>query len=53
MNAGKEATDQTIEAAARTDQNLKLVVQHVDNINQMTETNLFGKRLSNQRFLMK
>ncbi|MEZ9140633.1 MULTISPECIES: methyl-accepting chemotaxis protein [unclassified Shewanella] len=37
MNAGKEATDQTIEAAARTDQNLKLVVQHVDNINQMTE----------------
>jgi methyl-accepting chemotaxis protein len=37
MNAGKEATNQTIDAAARTEQNLKLVVQHVNNINQMTE----------------
>ena len=36
MSAGKEAAKQTIEAAAKTDENLKLVVKHVSQINDMT-----------------
>ena len=36
MSAGKEAAKQTIESAAKTDENLKLVVRHVLQINDMT-----------------
>lgn len=36
MAAGKEAASKTIEAAASTDEKLKLVVQHVAQINDMT-----------------
>lgn len=36
MSAGKDAAKQTIAAAAETDANLKLVVQHVNKINEMT-----------------
>jgi len=36
MADGKEATDKTIAAAASTDEKLKLVVQHVTQINEMT-----------------
>ena len=36
MLAGKEAAKQTIEAAAKTDENLKLVVKHVSQVNEMT-----------------
>ncbi|MCP4326135.1 MAG: methyl-accepting chemotaxis protein [Alteromonadales bacterium] len=36
MAAGKEAAIQTIEAATSTDEKLKLVVQHVAEINEMT-----------------
>ncbi|MCP5077417.1 MAG: methyl-accepting chemotaxis protein [Psychromonas sp.] len=36
MAAGKEAANQTIEAATSTDEKLKLVVQHVAEINEMT-----------------
>lgn len=36
MSAGKEAAKETIEAAANTDEKLKLVVDHVAKINDMT-----------------
>ena len=36
MSAGKQVAKQTIEAAAKTDENLKLVVKHVSQINDMT-----------------